>query len=276
VFIVGCGRSGTTLIGELLAAHPDVAYLNEPRKLWGVDPRTRVLLEGPGRLVLTATDLIPEFAEAQRRQMVEAVDAAGRRRLVEKTPVNSFRIGYLDALCPDARFVHIIRDGRDVAASIARLAAPPSGGSHRIRPAARFRRRSPRPAGAWYGEADSKWRRLRSLAETEGIAGIDEWEDDLTARGLLEWRLAVTFARRSLHGLDPRRWLELRYEDVLREPRKTMATVLEGTGLDGGAVVLESAERQVRDPHHRREVLLTVAQARIAGDLLAALGYRDG
>ncbi len=196
-------------------------------------------------------------AEAQRRQSFEAVDAAGRRRLVEKTPVNSFRIGYLDALCPDARFVHIIRDGRDVAASISRGWPPPSGGSHRIlRPAARFRRRSPRPAGAWYGEADEAiaevavfgrdggHRRHRRVGGRPDGAGI--------ARMAIGRDLRPAFTPRARSGVGAGSGTS-----VLREPRKTMATVLEGTGLDGGAVVLESAERQVRDPHHRREVLST-------------------
>jgi hypothetical protein len=32
VFIVGCGRSGTTILGEMLGRHPQLAYLNEPRQ----------------------------------------------------------------------------------------------------------------------------------------------------------------------------------------------------------------------------------------------------
>ena len=34
VFIIGCGRSGTTIFGTVLSKHQDVAYLNEHRRLW--------------------------------------------------------------------------------------------------------------------------------------------------------------------------------------------------------------------------------------------------
>ena len=33
-FIVGCGRSGTTVLGTALSKHKDVTFLNEPRHLW--------------------------------------------------------------------------------------------------------------------------------------------------------------------------------------------------------------------------------------------------
>ena len=34
VFIIGCGRSGTTILGETLSSHPKIKYLNERRTLW--------------------------------------------------------------------------------------------------------------------------------------------------------------------------------------------------------------------------------------------------
>ena len=34
IFIIGCGRSGTTLLGELFAMHPGVSYICERYDLW--------------------------------------------------------------------------------------------------------------------------------------------------------------------------------------------------------------------------------------------------
>ena len=34
VFIIGCGRSGTTILGDTLSRHPKIKYLNERRDLW--------------------------------------------------------------------------------------------------------------------------------------------------------------------------------------------------------------------------------------------------
>jgi len=275
VFVVGCGRSGTTLVGELLAVHPDVVYLNEPRSLWAVDPRTKVWRPGPGQIVLTAADLTPALAGALRERFTEAVTAAGRRRLVEKTPINAFRIGYLDALCPDALFVHVLRDGRDVAASIATLAAAPGQRTRLTRGADRLRHRRPTPAGGlWYGVSDSKWQGLRSLAEAEGIEGVAGADDDMTVRGLLEWRLAVTFARRSLIELDRRRSVEVRYEDLAGDGRGTVARLLDAVSLDPADDVLDFADGHIRGGGHRRSPLRP-SEALIAGDLLEELGYTE-
>lgn len=271
MFVLGCGRSGTTVTGDLLGAHPDVAYLMEPRLLWAIDPLTDARYPGAGRIALGAGDLTPAAADALRAAFEEAVRATGRTRLVEKTPINAFRIGYLDALWPTASFVHVIRDGRAVAASIARAATPPPAPTGLRGVAHRMRHRQA-PEWAWYGVEDNKWHLLRALALAQGIEGVGACEEDLLARGILEWRLAVTAARRSLAALDPGRSTELRYEDLLARPRDTVARVLDAVALDRAEPVLALADRQVRDPGRPAPPLTAAARA-IGGALLDELGY---
>lgn len=269
VFVVGCGRSGTTLIGELLGCHPDVAYLNEPRDLWALDPRTDAWKDGEGKIVLSADDVTSAVRQRLTAGFCDALRSTGRTRIVEKTPINSFRIGYLNALWPDARFLHIIRDGRAVARSIASRSSRPGAwlGTREAlrRPGAGRRER-------WYGTADSKWRRLRSLAIDEGIAVGECANDDFVARGLVEWRLAVEFAQRTLVTLTPSRWAELRYEELLAEPAQCMERVLEATGLARCERVIDNARHRVRATHSAGSSL-SANHAAIAGRLLEALGY---
>ena len=56
-------------------------------------------------------DLISSFFEPYRK-------IRGKKRIAEKTPANILHFGELKALFPDASFVHVIRDGRDVVASL--------------------------------------------------------------------------------------------------------------------------------------------------------------
>ncbi len=120
VFILGCGRSGTTLLREMLARHsriacgPETAILCDivnPSRLaaeWRIDEREirRQMREAPS---------VVRFAEAffradARRQ--------GKPRWADKTPRNVRVLPRLLAQFPRARVIHVIRDGRDVACSL--------------------------------------------------------------------------------------------------------------------------------------------------------------
>jgi hypothetical protein len=251
IFVVGCGRSGTTVLGEALGSHPDVVYLNEPRDLWSYDPRADIWKAGPGEVVLSSGDLTAEVCAGLRSRLEARLVSSGRSRLAEKTPINSFRIGYLDALCPDAFFVHVVRDGRAVAASIANIPA----------------------RNRWYGKRDAKWRRLAGVADRDGIGKLAKvCGRDRFRRGLLEWRLAVTHARDSLATLAPDRWMELRYEDLVTAPAATVEAMLAVVALRSTPELIElAAGRFTRAP--RPQVPLDAVGVEITGGLLTELGY---
>jgi hypothetical protein len=142
VFIVGCPRSGTTLLGRMVDAHPAIAIIHESRWIpsWY---QNRVGLTADGYVT---EELVLRLAEHKRfpklgldvqaleeltstddpmsyAQFTTALfDLYGRmhdKRLVgDKTPRYVRDIPTLHGLFPTARFVHIVRDGRDTALSI--------------------------------------------------------------------------------------------------------------------------------------------------------------
>jgi hypothetical protein len=114
VFIVGSPRSGTTILGEVLGRHPDIINWYEPYFVWdwhvgNLD--TDVRTEGQ------ATDATRRFI---RREFDLFLRKAGKKMIVEKTPENSFKIPFLHAVFPNAKWIHIVRDGRDVTLSISK------------------------------------------------------------------------------------------------------------------------------------------------------------
>jgi Sulfotransferase family len=135
-FVVGLGRSGTTLLRLMLDAHPEMAVPPET----GFIPRV-VHLEGE-RLrnrffrVMTRQPAWPDYGipdEAFRQALRKIGDFTvadgvrcfyetyaarrGKVRYGDKTPPYRAHMPLIDSLLPEARFVHLIRDGRDVAIS---------------------------------------------------------------------------------------------------------------------------------------------------------------
>ncbi len=124
VFVLGFPRSGTTLLEEVLACHPDVATTGEKDALSLI---VRELFAAPGQLErlksLDSTGLEP-----YRARYWEALGGFGikARTVVDKQPLNSIRLPLIAKLFPDARIVFCLRDPRDVVLSCFRRRFVPS------------------------------------------------------------------------------------------------------------------------------------------------------
>ncbi|MFC1976014.1 sulfotransferase [Chloroflexota bacterium] len=112
VFIVGAPRSGTTLLGDVLDLHPQVGRWYEPYFI--LDHYFYDALHD----CRTATDATDEV----KAYISSAFDYYRRKCrcniVVDKSPRNSLKIPFLREVFPQARFIHILRDGRDVTLSI--------------------------------------------------------------------------------------------------------------------------------------------------------------
>lgn len=106
--IIGVARSGTSILGEILATHPDIYFSFEPDLLW------RVAAEKPGRLI--ASDLTIRGNEIIHKFLERTVPPD--KIYLEKNPWCVLRIPYIYAALPDIKLIHIVRDGRDVACSM--------------------------------------------------------------------------------------------------------------------------------------------------------------
>ncbi len=112
VFIVGSPRSGTTILGELLDKHPQVSQWYEPYFVWDKGFRLTAHDER------TEEDATPKV----QKQILKDFCAYKKRKkcsvLIDKSPRNSLKIHFILKIFPQARFVHLLRDGRDVTLSI--------------------------------------------------------------------------------------------------------------------------------------------------------------
>jgi hypothetical protein len=139
-FIVGAGRSGTTLLRLMLDSHSQLAIPSESGFLAELSDPPEPESAGTPAGFLEIVLANPHWAgfcvpDAELRAAVGALDpfdssAAARLcyslyaarhdkpRYGDKTPMYVLKMDQLERLLPEARFVHIIRDGRDVALSM--------------------------------------------------------------------------------------------------------------------------------------------------------------
>jgi hypothetical protein len=191
IFIVGSGRSGTSLLRDMLCAHPDIAIPGESNFMptfygaygdpAGPDEARRLAARilnlhwvKKWNLPLTPDDFAADrsFAAVVPRLYRCHATREGKARWGDKTPAYVSHIPLLAELFPGARFLHIVRDGRDVAMSFVRHYAGP--------------------------------RNVHTAAE--------------------HWLRSVEEGRRAGEVLGPAAYLEIRYESLVSDPE----TVLRG------------------------------------------------
>ena len=117
VFVVGCGHSGTTYMTRVLGAHP--RYHIIPRETsWFRSMYNGTAVRGRPATPRTLHQPPPQNAYDDFRGEAVACAYAGKSVLVEKTPTHVLHIPAMLARFPEARIVMMVRDGRDVTASL--------------------------------------------------------------------------------------------------------------------------------------------------------------
>ena len=210
-FVVGVGRSGTTLLRLMLDAHPQLAIPAEthfvPQLIESAGEgasaaELATLITGArnwGDFNLDAAELAERVGALERSEAAGAIRAfyelyaecQGKPRWGDKTPIYITSMRPIGATLSEARFVHLIRDGRDVALS---------------------RRRRGMGAGKPIADTARRWRRRIEGARADA---------------------------RRLRG----RYLELRFEDLVVHPEPALRRICELIDLDSDPAMLDYPER---------------------------------
>jgi hypothetical protein len=282
IVIVGTGRCGSTVFHRLLSTHPQVMWLSGLAKLYPTRPawnRWAVTAVGqrPLRRLLgrwiraneqyrfwdkhtygcfsePCRDLVRSDVTARAKKNVRAAlePMLTRRRNRLLLKITGWpRIGFLNEIFEDAKFIHMMRDGRAVASSLLHV---------------EFWR-------GWYGPQE--WR--AGLLSPADQAIWESYDRSFAALAALEWRIQMRAMEAASRQLDPGRFLELKYESFCEQPVDTMRRVLEFAELPSSAS-FEAAVKaaSIRSTSNRWRQDLTPGQQAILDDLLGEDLHRLG
>jgi hypothetical protein len=280
VVIIGAARSGTNLLRDTLTKVPGVGT-------WPCDEINYIWRHG--NAAHPDDELGPEHATpAVRHYIRRRFGRLARRRslthVVEKTCANSLRLAFVDRVLPEALFVFLIRDGRDVVASAMRRWRAPLNLPYVLRKA-RF---VPLSDLAYYGSRYVGNRVYRLGASRDGrlafwgprFAGIEVAvrSEDLSVVCARQWGQSVQLAEAAFEDIDSARVYRLRYEELVASPAGQVERLCRFLGVQACPEHLSSLVegisasrvgfwRQDLEPSDLGKIQQEI------GDLLACYGY---
>jgi hypothetical protein len=279
LILVGAARSGTKLLRDLIANHPDVDKVPyDVNYIW------RLGHEYLDHDELSPESLTPEIKERVRRRLDSMHH--GAPVLIEKTVSNCLRVPYVLAVFPEASFVHLVRDGVDVVESAYRKWTAGPDWRYIVGKARSF----PIAGAFGYGLSYAKGvlrksvfgRRARDVTWGPRYAGIDE---DAAQLGHLEvcaiqWRCSVQKALEGLGAVAKGRRMTIRYESLVRQPQRQLERIAHFAAIDADYFAridlgMVSTTNVGRGRRNLTDVQLAVVLRHING-LLAELGYACG
>jgi Sulfotransferase family len=190
IFLVGCQRSGTTMLRLVLDSHsriscgPETRFLPDLRRIVDSD------WERLSRFGFPREDWLRRIGEFFGGVHADYAADRGKVRWADKTPLYALSIDFVTEVFPEAQIVHVIRDGRDVVVS------------HRKR------------FGYWSA-----------------------------VKCVVKWPRYIRTVRRFGARLPVGRYHELRYEDAVGDPDKTLRALFEFLGEPWEPGVLDYADR---------------------------------
>jgi hypothetical protein len=292
VFIIGSPRSGTTILENILGCHPDVAEWYEPYYVW---ERHFSCKEDDFWLPRTVS-------EKTRFAVQEEYRTFGRKSdkpvVMDKSPGHVFNISLIHEIFPNAKWIHIIRDGRDVIFSIKKewekrksmvqkkdflKLLKTAWGMLKRQPFFRYRLM----AVLHELRSTSSLNPLKYLNKSrwEGQVGwgprFKEWREFLAGHAELEFNaMQWVKALEAIHDQWPlipdENKMLIRYEELLESPEETLGGVLRFLGLEGGANFFGSIPKVYESNFEKwREFTEEeIAQIRpLLNPLLKELGY---
>lgn len=252
VFIIGSPRSGTSILSEILSTHRSIDERYEPYFVW--DRHFRSAPDDQR----TEADCTPEVHKQIYHDFVRYQKKTKSTLIIDKSPRNSLKIPLILKIFPDSRFIHILRDGRDTTLSINKKwkrfnSALGKGDDHSgfrffkafkiLKKFLKYQKyltymiRALYHETHWHIDKSKYLNRLRWDNKPGFGPRFRNWRDIYHNSSLLEfnayqWLKCVESIQQNRHKIPEKNFLEVRYEDLITQPRDVLSRVFDFLGIE--------------------------------------------
>lgn len=230
IILIGAARSGTKLLRDVIGSHEAIAKIPfDINFVWKFDNEKishDFLL--PKNLTLAANKFINKYFEKF---------AGDKSFLIEKTVSNTLRIDFVKEVFPNAKFIYLTRDGRDVVESVARQWGTAPNNSYLLQKVKTFPLLKSLSYGIGYGMDLIKIKVLGQPSKSY-VWGVKYpgYEKDLEEDSILEfcakqWKACVENSEDRIKTIDSKNLLHIKYEDFVKNPIEQLTQIESFLGL---------------------------------------------
>lgn len=280
VFIIGMGRSGSTMLANILSIHKDFAVLNEGIAVWyTVLPESDIFANflsydqaiSIAKLKLSRIDATKDVKRKFARIYSAISDLFHSSFVLDKHSVYTFRVSFLKEVFPKAKFIFLVRNCYDVCYSVDK-----------------WNRRNKRIKGGkiadWWGINSIKWKILTEqvLKADDELSSMYYYisssiTDDFN-KACVEWILTTKEALKWMNRYK-QEFLLIRYEDIVKDPVNILKEVFNFVGADDDTIVTNYSLKHIKKDNHKKDININKDKIDknllpFVEDLLIKLGYR--
>lgn len=250
VVVLGAARSGTKLLRSIIAAAPEYSEVpHDVNYIWRY------------AALATPDDVIKSWSANDRKRAFihkQLCRSAGlgredERSFVEKTVSNTLRLPFVHRILPDAKYVHLIRDGLEVTESAMRCWQEPPDYRRLLSKLRAF----PWLSCGGYVTAYARTLLKQAVSHNQRLpswgpryAGIDEdvKQESLAYVCARQWRECVEMVLGDQHVVSEANWIEIRYEDLVNDPSAIARRLADFVGTKCRDRMISHATKHVQKP----------------------------
>ena len=230
IILIGAARSGTKMLRDVIGSHQDIAKIPfDINFVWKYNnEKISHDVLNPKQLSQSTNNFIHKYFDKF---------AADKPFLIEKTVSNSLRIDFVRSVFPNAKFIYLLRDGRDVVESVVRQWGQSPPNSYLFEKLKSFPVLRTLSYGFSYG-MDLLKIKILGKPSSSYVWGVkypgyekDLSEDKIFKFCAIQWKACIESSEKQIKNIDADKLFKVKYEDFVKNPKESLKSISSFIGV---------------------------------------------